>query len=256
MGRRIPGKKHRGVKDPLEQQAKRNERLKKIINAPPIDPDDQEIPKSVIELNRLRQLVKDGKLKKHKKKKKVCKNLINTSNFFNPGPKLPGMTQRDKMLPKLQQMVGESEAHFLNRVNSAAEDLIKEAKIERKYNVTINRNSDGSVEEINCNEINDKISKPSNMGKKKNSKNTTNALISEEKPVKLSRKKRLKLKKREKKNEAVESAFEFKTDHVKFGEVAHAPPTLRFKPKGLCDQEFDKPGHRNLLLKAIINRSK
>lgn len=64
--------------------------------------------------------------------------------------------------------------------------------------------------------------------------------VIEEKPVKLSRKKRLKLKKREKKNEAVESAFEFKTDHVKFGEVAHAPPTLRFKPKGLCDQEFDK----------------
>ncbi|GBP68166.1 hypothetical protein EVAR_23317_1 [Eumeta japonica] len=50
MGRKIPGKKHRGVKDPLKQQAQRLLRLKSQINAPPTDPDDQPIPKSLTRL--------------------------------------------------------------------------------------------------------------------------------------------------------------------------------------------------------------
>ncbi|KPJ12372.1 hypothetical protein RR48_11628 [Papilio machaon] len=50
MGRKIPAKKHRGVKDPLIQQAKRLKELKGKINAPPNDPDDQPVPKSLTRL--------------------------------------------------------------------------------------------------------------------------------------------------------------------------------------------------------------
>lgn len=256
MGRKIPGKKHKGIKDPLEQQAKRNERLKNRINAPPINPDEQEIPKSLLELKRLRQLVADGKFKQKKTKKKgKKKNLIDISKFCNPGPKLPGMIQTDKLLPNLQQMVGESEANFLNRINSATEDIIKEATIENKFNVIINRNSNGSIEEVSSNKIFDKIGHSSKQEKKSN-KRKEKAFLNDEKSVKLSRKQRLKLKKRKKKNETEESALELKTDFVKFGEVAHAPPNLQFRPKVLHNLDFEKPGHRNLLLKGIINRSK
>ncbi|KAI5652198.1 hypothetical protein NE865_00536 [Phthorimaea operculella] len=50
MGRKIPAKKHRGVKDPLVQQAKRLESLKGKIDAPPRDPDEQPVPKSLLRL--------------------------------------------------------------------------------------------------------------------------------------------------------------------------------------------------------------
>lgn len=66
-------------------------RLKIFINAPPTNPNVQELPKSVLEMNRLRELVRSGKFKNNKKKKKIeTTNQLDSSNFINTGPKLPG----------------------------------------------------------------------------------------------------------------------------------------------------------------------
>ncbi len=45
MGRKIPGKKHRGVKDPEAQKKAREEKVKTKVNALPANVDEQEVPK-------------------------------------------------------------------------------------------------------------------------------------------------------------------------------------------------------------------
>ncbi|KAI8436382.1 hypothetical protein MSG28_004403 [Choristoneura fumiferana] len=50
MGRKIPAKKHRGVKDPAKQHAQRFQSIKDKINAPPTDPDEQPVPRSLLRL--------------------------------------------------------------------------------------------------------------------------------------------------------------------------------------------------------------
>ena len=64
MGRRrkIPAKKHRGVKDPEAQKEKREEKLKTKINSKPKDLDDQEMPKKLIMMNKLKEDVKERAL--------------------------------------------------------------------------------------------------------------------------------------------------------------------------------------------------
>jgi len=47
MGRKIPGKKHHGVKDPEKQKEKREKELKLKTNSKPKNLDDQEMPKKV-----------------------------------------------------------------------------------------------------------------------------------------------------------------------------------------------------------------
>jgi hypothetical protein len=58
MGRKIPGRKHRGVRDPEKQQAERLRRIKDKIDAPPTNPDEQQIPKSAQRIAELRAKVK------------------------------------------------------------------------------------------------------------------------------------------------------------------------------------------------------
>lgn len=71
---------------------------------------------------RINQALKDGpmQVKKRRRRKKMQKNeLINTENFVGTDIKLPGMTKEDKPIPSFVQNPGESDSHFLHRIDQA-----------------------------------------------------------------------------------------------------------------------------------------
>jgi hypothetical protein len=95
--------------------------LQNKINAPPEIEDFQEMPKSVERLLKISLAIKDGtiqtKKRKKKKKKKQKNELINTENLIGKEIKLPGMTKADKPIPSFVQEPGETDKHFLYRID-------------------------------------------------------------------------------------------------------------------------------------------
>lgn len=251
MGRKIPGKKHRGVKDPLKQQLEKKQKLKLVINAPPTNPNIQEIPKSVLELNRLRELVKSGKKPKRKKKR----NLIDTSNFSTEGPKLPGLAQDDSYIPKLKQKPGESDSAFLWRIDLATNEVINEAQMEAKHGVVVNRDKSGKVINVKPNKIFHETQKES-KGKIKKTlmpESSRSGGLPNSKLQRLKEKKEF--KNALKKVKYKEEEFEKKKDYVKFGEVVHQPPQISRRPRGCDTSSCDRPGRKELLLKTLLGRN-
>ncbi|XP_053607921.1 uncharacterized protein LOC128673824 isoform X2 [Plodia interpunctella] len=106
MGRKIPAKKHRGVKDPLQQQAKRDQKLKSKINAPPSDPDAQPVPRSLTELFSRPVRTPTKKLKR----KLALVPAAATMGKSNP-------------ISRLRKLPGESGRGFTMRINSAIRAL-------------------------------------------------------------------------------------------------------------------------------------
>ncbi|KAL1116033.1 hypothetical protein AAG570_005528 [Ranatra chinensis] len=257
MGRKIPGKKHRGVKDPLEQIARRNESLKLKLNAPPSNPDAQEMPKKVAELGRLITLAKEGKLGARKKKRRN-KGLIDVSRAFakpqpkNKGKNQAGTTQSADNCPKLVQRPGETEEKFLERIDDATEDLINEAKFQEEYYIDTEKDESQKGDDIESDEDNINLYKIRKPFKKKATKKTGNN-GTEKRPKRLNRRQKMKLKKALRKEEEGFSKF---TDCVKFGEVVQQPPQLTARPKGTTSTKFAKPGSKNLLLKNLMANGK
>ncbi|XP_067006354.1 coiled-coil domain-containing protein 137 [Anabrus simplex] len=250
MGRKIPGKKHRGIKDPYEQQAKRNESLSKKINAPPSSPDDQDIPKSVKHIMRLMQDVKDKKfVRKRKKKNKNKLKLINTAVMAEKELKLPGMTRPDKPAPEFVQRPGESNYFFMHRIERTCQEVLKESQFEEKFNVAVQRNPETgevvSVTKAPKNKIEDLVGSSKKKNKNKG------------KPEKLTKKERRKIKMMEKrakmKDKEVDEFDRFK-DEVKFGEIVHQPPSLKtpLKLKTRVTTPEGRPGKKDLLLKQLL----
>ncbi|XP_076292966.1 coiled-coil domain-containing protein 137 [Lasioglossum baleicum] len=253
MGRKIPGKKHRGVKDPLKQHAKRQAELETKINAPPKDVDEQAIPKSLSRVVKLKEAVKSGKITKVKKKRKKKSALIIVGD---DAPKsLHPKSKPDKVVPVFKQRSGESDHQFLQRVNRDTHNFINETAFEKKYGVQVNRNPEtGNIEGLSKCEMTelDKIemlrAKHKNIKKKKKG-------AAEIKMTK-SQKKREKLKlKKEKKEEEKAKDFEDIKDQVKFGEVAHEPPQIKTRPKAADPAASIKPGKKDLLLNSLLKNN-
>ncbi|CAK9817068.1 Coiled-coil domain-containing protein 137 [Anthophora quadrimaculata] len=254
MGRKIPGKKHRGVKDPLLQQAKRQAELETKINAPPKDPDDQPIPKSLEKIVKLKEAVKSGKITKIKKKKKK-KNALICVGRENPKPVHP-KARPEKVVPIFEQRPGESEEQFLHRINRATQAFLNETAFEKKYNVQVNRNLEtGRIEGVSKCDITelDKINrinaKHRNIKKKKKKKNIDVPKMTKAEK----RKEKLKLKKQKQLEEKMDEFDTFK-DQVKFGEVVHEPPQLKVRPKKADTLNTSKPGKKELLLHSVLNK--
>ncbi|XP_026729183.1 coiled-coil domain-containing protein 137 isoform X2 [Trichoplusia ni] len=112
MGRKIPAKKHRGVKDPLVQQAKRLESLTGKINAPPKDPDEQPIPKSLTRLFAFQEKDKQKVARKARNCMKHDKVDIGSPKNATPNP-----------ISQLRKLPGESGRGFSLRINSAVRAL-------------------------------------------------------------------------------------------------------------------------------------
>lgn len=71
---------------------------------------------------KINRALKDGTMqtKKRRRRKKKQKNeLINTENFIGKEIILPGMTKADKPIPSFVQKSGETDSHFLHRIDEA-----------------------------------------------------------------------------------------------------------------------------------------
>lgn len=253
MGRKIPGKKHRGVKDPLKQQAKRLSQLTTKINAPPVNKDEQAIPKSLENIIKLKERVKDGKIYKKKSKKKNKKHELIVMGSQNPKLAHP-KARPEKVVPVFAQKPNESGAAFVNRVNSEAQAFVNETIFEDKYGVEVKRNPDtGNIEGLSKrskDEIDELMrlkAKHKNTSKKKKKK--TEPVVKLSKAQK--RKKKLDTKKAKKLQDDIDE-FKVFRETVQFGDVVHAPPELKIRPKKADASTTEKPGRRNLLLDSLF----
>ncbi|XP_022830948.1 coiled-coil domain-containing protein 137 [Spodoptera litura] len=118
MGRKIPAKKHRGVKDPLVQQARRLEGLKGKINAPPKDPDEQPVPKSLTRLFAFQ----DKKMEINVTKKNKFNSQIKIKNNKG-GSASAASAASPNPVSRLRKLPGESGREFSLRINSAVKAL-------------------------------------------------------------------------------------------------------------------------------------
>ncbi|CAH1982685.1 unnamed protein product [Acanthoscelides obtectus] len=125
MGRKIPGRKHRGIKDPEKQAAERFSKIKDKINAPPSNPDIQETPKSLLRLIDLKDKTKNGDFNKKRKKKDKDQEY------------------KHNLGPTFKQKPGESDRDFVRRMNYACMTVTREVAFADKYGVEITRNEDG-----------------------------------------------------------------------------------------------------------------
>ncbi|CAH1389844.1 unnamed protein product [Nezara viridula] len=246
MGRKIPGKKHRGVKDPKKQLWEKKEKLKQVINCPPKDPSVQEIPKTVLELNRLRELVRNGNFKKKKKTKSKTNLSNNINKITNGSSQLPESNKDGKVWPNLKQKPGETDGSYFRRINKATNDIIYEASIEAKHDIEVNHNNTGNIKNDHLKESEDGLS---NNKKKSNKNSETDYILDRKDRMKLRRKLKVKMKKVNK-IKVKEDAIEKKKDIVQFGEVVHQPPQLKRRPKGCLPE---KPGNKQLLLNSFFS---
>jgi len=97
--------------------------LQNKINATPQIIDFQELLKSVERLMKINQALKDGtvqvKKRRRRKNKKQKDGLINTKDLVGKDIMLPGMTREDKPIPSFVQEPGETDSHFLHRIDQA-----------------------------------------------------------------------------------------------------------------------------------------
>ncbi|KAK2576335.1 hypothetical protein KPH14_005696 [Odynerus spinipes] len=257
MGRKIPGKKHRGVKDPEKQRARRLAELETKINAPPKDVQEQAIPKSLEHVIRLKEAVKAGKIGKVKKVKKRKKNALICVGGERPKSLHP-KSKPEKSVPIFQQKPGESNNRFLHRVSQETHAFINETAFEKKYNVVVDRNPEtGEVEGLSkhpkdeLDELERLRAKHKNIKKKKKSKEKEGE-VNLTKSQK--RKQKMQMKKKKKEEESVDY-FETLQDEVKFGETVHAPPQLIVRPKKANIENTSKPGKKNLLLHSLLSKN-
>ncbi|KAK1124295.1 hypothetical protein K0M31_006667 [Melipona bicolor] len=258
MGRKIPRKKHRGVKDLVKQQAKRHTELETKINAPPENA-EQAIPRSLERIIKLKEAVKSSKIAKikKKKKKKKKKNTLIIVGKQDSKPLHP-KARPEKVVPVFQQKPGEIEERFLYRVSRATHAFINETSFERKYDVQVNRNPEtGKIEGLSkCEKTElDKIEmlrmKHTNIRKKKkhaDKPKMTNSKRFVYAPT-------IGFGPRKKPDRFTLVGDECVKDQVKFGEVAHEPPQFKVRPKYANAISTNKPGKKELLLHSILKKS-
>uniref|UniRef100_A0A6M2DGD3 Putative coiled-coil domain-containing protein n=1 Tax=Xenopsylla cheopis TaxID=163159 RepID=A0A6M2DGD3_XENCH len=218
MGRKIPGRRHRGVRDIFEQNAKRERGLANKINSPPQENDEQPIPKSLANIIELKRKVKFSV--NHRKGEQIGK------------PKNKHLKKTDKFVPTFKKKQGESNKIFLGRVNNIVHEYLNIHKFEQKYKVDIIRDQESGevlgVEKKPTDEIDELLKKS-----KKVKKNKIKSKIDDGPKLTKSQKRRekLKAKKLKKQEEQCTRDFDDYKDEIKFGEVAKAPPVFTKMPK-------------------------
>ncbi|XP_075974011.1 uncharacterized protein LOC142975166 [Anticarsia gemmatalis] len=239
MGRKIPAKKHRGVKDPLVQQAKRLDSLKGKINAPPKDPDEQPMPRSLITLFGLQ----DPNKKDATKKRKQTHPRHITNNKSNKESSVKGSSSNP--INHLRKLPGESGRGFSLRINSAIKAL-HGAEDDLDYPQDLEAEDYKGQRMAEQRERRAKKRRRAEKAARKNGD-------AEQTEPHLTRTQKLALKKKAKKMKAVEASqerAEVVYERVSFGDVSHAPPTLHFKSKN--NVGAPRPGRRDLLLSALL----
>ncbi|XP_029162193.1 uncharacterized protein LOC114933785 [Nylanderia fulva] len=249
MGRKIPAKRHRGVKDPEKQRAKRLAELESRTNAAPRDVDEQAIPKSLERLMKLKEAAKTSTNSVSKRKRRRKNQLICVGQQQKLKSGLHPKAKPEKVVPVFQQRPNESGEEFFHRVSRETHAFLKETAFEKKYSVQIDRNPEtGQIQGLTkCKREKDDIetlrTKHKNIKRKRGT--TEDSLTKNEKR---------KLKFQLKKERRVEDVDEFESlqDKVAFNEVVHEPPKLNIKSKKFNEER--KP--KNLLLNSLLENSK
>ncbi|KAF9416926.1 hypothetical protein HW555_005842 [Spodoptera exigua] len=231
MGRKIPAKKHRGVKDPIVQQARRLEGLKGKINAPPKDPDEQPVPKSLTRLFAFQDKVLGKKITK---KNKINSRIRNSKGGAGPNP-----------VSQMRKLPGESGRDFSLRINSAVKALHNPVE-------DLHYPRDFEAEDEKGLRMSEHRERRARKRRKAAQASRGDSPAAAE--PRLSRTQKLALKKKAKKSKAIEvRIFELKAsnerqevvyERVSFGEVTHAPPALHFKSAAAGAPRNSK-GYRN-----------
>ena len=254
MGRKIPGKKHHGVKDPEKQKEKREAELRQKVNSAPKNIDDQEIPKKLQMISKLREDTKNGKIVREKKEKRD--KLLDSSKHMGYEMKLPGMKKPLKPIPIFKQDPGEKQKHFFKRVHNQVQQFLQQKQYEAKYNVDLVQDAENGKTkfvEREKDELDEhmqklkteKLAKKGILVKSKEEKRKERRLKEKEKRLK---KKRRAFKKMQ---EEEEEDFDDEPEKVEFNDVVQAPPS---KLAGVKNNEARRPGqNKDLLLLSEQN---
>ncbi|XP_011875789.1 PREDICTED: coiled-coil domain-containing protein 137 [Vollenhovia emeryi] len=242
MGRKIPGKKHRGVKDPEKQRARRLAELESRTNAAPRNVDEQAVPKSLERVIRLKEEAARTGAGVTKRRRRRKNALICVGQ--QRGPDRP-RAKPEKVTPVFRQRPGESGHDFMHRVSRDTHNFLKEVAFEKKYDVQVERDpGTGEIQGLtkrkrDGDDAEAPQAKHKNIGRKKRAAAAT-----------LTRHDKRKLKLRLKREKALENRDEFERlqDRVGFGEVAHEPPRLKIKSKKMDGDR--KP--KDLLLNSLL----
>jgi len=258
MGRKIPAKKHHGVKDPAKQAEQRLAKIKCKINEVPLNIDDQEVPRKLKILFRSKDRQKKGQIQDGVKPlvKTLAKNLVKPS-VKEQKNKVTRTPQRAvKKVPTFTRIPGESDRNLLWRAELTTRQYLNKSKFEDKYDVDMEKDEktgEVKVKKRDWSYLDDgKKDEPANKWEKKKLKKIAKKELEKSEKIKL-KKEKLKEKKLYKKNKNNDDFIGIKQDKVEFGEVAEAPPQLTAKPRK--SSHLERPGYRDLLLKSQLKTS-
>jgi len=255
MTKRSKSKKHHGAKDPEKQKKARESKIKLKINNRP-DNEDQAIPKSLKNLMKVRNEIRNGtfnqsinKPSKNPKNPDMKGLLDSTKHTTFEGPKLPGMNKPLKPIPVFKQNPGEHKRSFFYRMDQTIQSMKKRAEFENKYKVDVQMDQMGQSKVVER----EKDEVELEIEKNKNAKLARKGIIvrSKEEKRKARREKERRRKNKNKTDENVD--FNDFKDHISFGERVDAPPTLKFKK--FTKTPSSKPaseGKSDLLLKKNL----
>ncbi|XP_063381272.1 uncharacterized protein LOC134667794 [Cydia fagiglandana] len=294
MGRKIPAKKHRGVKDPLKQQEQRFQSIKDKINAPPTDPDEQPIPKSLQRLFAFKEPRTPASIVKKKKSRSIAGKwslwslyklrayreprstccLCRTCKFVRKCDR--EATRRtwfaaetlivcyvaahakhdDNPVAALKRMPGEAGRAFSMRINSAVRALHNTDQEDYPLDL---EETDTRGEYIASQRERRQKKHRQAVGKEKGLGGQKGAKgeerLSKAQRRALKRKEQQKAKEAETKTARELAARELTYERVAFGDVAHAPPALPAPRRAQLHQGAPRPGRRDLLLAGMLKPS-
>jgi len=248
MGRKIPARKHHGVRDPIKQNQQRLALIKDKINNPPEKQDFQKVSHKLASFIKLKDDVKSGKfkLKKPKDEEDKPENYKNKRN-------LPA--RHNKELPSIQRYQNESDEDYLRRVNRVTRESIQESQFEAKYGVEVIRNrktGEIKLKKRPKDELEEQMKKArkENATSGKNKGKVPDVTMTPAERKKLVKEMIAQRKEKEKQNKGVE---EFKKDEIKFGEIVHGPPQLSTPRKATKSETLARPGKKKLILHSVIS---
>lgn len=256
MGRKIPGKKHHGVKDPEKQQKARFDKIKMKINQNPGKSDFQEIPKALQLIMKAKEDLKNKKVEEKKAKKEKIpeeeKGLLDSTKFMSVEPRLHGMNRPLKPVPVFKQQLGENKRAFYYRMDKSIQSMKARKDWENRYGVEVTTDDHGNQKVID--QPKDEVTlEMEEKRKKKLAKKGIVVRSKEEKRV-LRREREKKRKNKNKKNLKDKDYKEFSDfqDNVEFGETVHAPPTIT----GKYGNDTKTTGQKELLLNKSFEGKK
>ncbi|EDV99839.1 uncharacterized protein LOC6564514 [Drosophila grimshawi] len=261
--RKIPVRKHHGVRDPLKQLEQREKKLANVTNNPPTQNDEQRASHNFQQFKKVADASKAGK--------KLKMGTIGKEDM----PKGAAATKKtqtaaaagSKKNINIKQFADETNEEYLRRVNRITSASVREAQYEAKYGVNIIRNpttGEITLQKRPKNEIDELLKqKQKERHNLKNKRGKPNAAIVKPGMDAKTRRELIKRACREADEEAKQQQqqqgqgiVEYKRDVFQFGEVVHAPPTIKTLPrKANRNETVPRPGRKsNLLLKSLMKK--